>query len=98
MQRYSPTIHEYPDQVAKAAMVEDTDRGDYYHRADVDAQITEITENCTQINNGHQQRIAELEEALEAGRVAMRDLWRLEPGTIPSDELALRCKAFMGGG
>lgn len=40
----------------------------------------------------------DVDAALEAGRVAMRDLWRLEPGTLPSDELALRCKAFIGGG
>lgn len=37
-----------------------------------------------------------LMEQLKDARVLMRDLWRLEGE--PSEELAQRCKAFMGGG
>jgi len=33
---------------------------------------------------------------LEYARVLMRELWRLEGE--PSEDLARRCKAFMGGG
>jgi hypothetical protein len=43
-------------------------------------------------------RNAELEKALLDARVLMRDLWRLDPGELPSEDLAQRCKAFMGGG
>jgi hypothetical protein len=42
--------------------------------------------------------VAELEKALLDARVLMRDLWRLDPGELPSEDLAQRCKAFMGGG
>lgn len=43
-------------------------------------------------------RLAELERVLLNARVLMRDLWRLDPIELPSDDLAQRCKAFMGGG
>ena len=70
MQRYRPTIHEYPDHVAKAAMVEDSDRGEYYHRADVDALFENDSVRTKEYNLLVQEsrtqawRIDELEKAL----------------------------------
>lgn len=45
-----------------------------YDASDVDARIAQITENCTQINNGQQQRIAELEHEVRELILANRAL------------------------
>lgn len=85
-----------------------------YDASDVDAWIKRMMLDTEESNlQALHDRIAELEHQLEIrkaaieaqfglmkqlddARVLMRELWRLEGES--SEELAQRCKAFMGGG
>ena len=69
------------------------ENGYVYLASDVDAFMTAagLKNWATQAN-----RVADLEKAIQGARELMRELWRAE-GNV-SDELAARCKGFMGGG